>query len=152
MLLCIQLLSHVWLFVTPWTPVHQPPPWQEYQSRLPFPPSGNLPDPEIESMSLVSTALEGKFFTTVPPRKSCCCNWSRLIVSKTEGNLERLGLGTGRNGEGLLMYIRLTLGWLKWSRIGYGNRYTTWRCNKHWMGDFIWLSCMWYELNLKKTI
>ena len=30
---------------------------------------GNLPDPEIEPMSLVSPALAGRFFTTVPPGK-----------------------------------------------------------------------------------
>ena len=40
---------------------------QEYWSRLPFPTSGDLPDPEIEPMSLVSPALAGGFWTTEPP-------------------------------------------------------------------------------------
>ena len=39
---------------------------QEYWSRLPFLTSGDLPDPEIEPMSLVSPALAGGFFTTGP--------------------------------------------------------------------------------------
>ena len=36
---------------------------QEYWSGLPWPPSGNLPDPGIELMSLASPALAGGFFT-----------------------------------------------------------------------------------------
>ena len=41
---------------------------QEYWSGLPFPTSGHLPNPGIESVSLVS-ALAGGFFTTAPPGK-----------------------------------------------------------------------------------
>ena len=37
---------------------------QEYWSRLPFPPPGDLPDPGIE---LASLALAGTFLTTEPP-------------------------------------------------------------------------------------
>ena len=37
---------------------------QEYWSGLPCPPPGDLPDPEIEPMSLTSLALAGGFFTT----------------------------------------------------------------------------------------
>ena len=41
-------LSHVWLFVTPWTVAHQAPPSmgfsrQKYWSGLPFPPPGMFP-------------------------------------------------------------------------------------------------------------
>ena len=42
---------------------------QEYWSGLPFPPPGDLPDPGIKPMSLASTTLAGKFFTTEPPGK-----------------------------------------------------------------------------------
>ena len=64
-----KLLSHVWLFVTPWTVAHQAPlsmgfPRQEYWSEFPFPPPEDLPDPRIEPKSLISTALRGRFFTT----------------------------------------------------------------------------------------
>ena len=38
-------------------------PRQEYWSGLPFPSPGDLPDPEIEPMSLMSPALAGRFFT-----------------------------------------------------------------------------------------
>ena len=41
-------------------------PRQEYQSGLPFPSPGDLPDPGIKPES---TALAGRFFTTEPPRK-----------------------------------------------------------------------------------
>ena len=37
---------------------------QEYLSGLPFPPPGDFPDPGIESASLTSPALAGRFFTT----------------------------------------------------------------------------------------
>ena len=39
-------------------------PRQEYWSRLPFPPPGDLPNPGIEC---TSPALAGRFFTTEPP-------------------------------------------------------------------------------------
>ena len=41
-------------------------PRQEYWSGLPVPTQGDFPDPEIEPASLVSSALAGRFFTTVP--------------------------------------------------------------------------------------
>ena len=58
-------------FVTPGTVVHQAPlsmgfPRQEYWSGLPFPSSGDLPDPRIEP---ISPALAGGFFNTEPPGK-----------------------------------------------------------------------------------
>ena len=56
--------------VTPWTVVYQAPlsigfSGQEYWTGLPFPPPGDLPDPEAEP---VSPALAGVFFTTISPR------------------------------------------------------------------------------------
>ena len=42
---------------------------QEYWSGLPFPTPGARPDPGIKPVSLVSPALAGGFFTTVPPGK-----------------------------------------------------------------------------------
>ena len=40
---------------------------QEYWSRLPSPTPGDLPNPGIKPISLVSPAQAGRFFTTVPP-------------------------------------------------------------------------------------
>ena len=37
---------------------------QEYWSGFPCPPPGDLPDPGIEPVSLMSPALAGRFFTT----------------------------------------------------------------------------------------
>ena len=42
-------------------------PRQEYWSGLPFPLPEGLPDPGIEPLSRVSSALAGRFFTTEPP-------------------------------------------------------------------------------------
>ena len=43
--------------------------WQEYWSGLPFLLPGDLPNPGIESVSPVSPALAGGFFTTEAPGK-----------------------------------------------------------------------------------
>ena len=53
---------------------------QEYCSRLPFPPPGHLPDPGIESASLVSPKLAGRFFTT----------WEALLLVAYAGKIEKL--------------------------------------------------------------
>ena len=42
---------------------------QEYWSGLLHTPPGDLPDPGMEPVSLMSPALAGGFFTTVPPGK-----------------------------------------------------------------------------------
>ena len=61
--------SHICLFVNLWIVVHQASlsmgfSRQEYWSGLPCLPSGHLPDPGIESASLMSPALADEFFTT----------------------------------------------------------------------------------------
>ena len=71
-----QVLTHVQLFVTPWTVAHQTPLSmrffrQGYWSGLPFPsPEGDLPHGGIEPVSPASPALADGLFTTEPPRKS----------------------------------------------------------------------------------
>ena len=62
-------LSCVQLFATPWTIAWQASLSmeffrQEYWRGLACPSPGNLPNPEIEPMSLASPALAGRFFTT----------------------------------------------------------------------------------------
>ena len=42
-------------------------PRQEYWNGLPFSPLGDLPNPGIESTSLASPAIAGRFFAAVPP-------------------------------------------------------------------------------------
>ena len=63
---CVQL----WVFVTPWTAVHQAPlsmgfSSQEYWRALPFPPPGDLPNSGIEPMSPASPTLADQIS---PPR------------------------------------------------------------------------------------
>ena len=45
---------------------------QQYWRGLPFSPPGDLPDPGIESTSLVSPALAGRFFATALSGKPSC--------------------------------------------------------------------------------
>ena len=73
-------LSRVQLFATPWTVARQAPlsrrfSRQEYWSRLPFPPPGDLPHPGIE---LASPALAGRFLTIEPPGKPLICMYSYM--------------------------------------------------------------------------
>ena len=71
----LSCFSCVGFFVTQWAVACQAPlsmefSRQEYLSGLPFPFPGDLPDPGIEPMSLVSLALAGRFFTTRTSGKS----------------------------------------------------------------------------------
>ena len=68
LLLLLSRFSPVQLFVTLCTAYHQAPlsmgfSRQEYWSGLLCLPPGDLPDPGIEPMSLMSLALAGRFFT-----------------------------------------------------------------------------------------
>ena len=73
-----QSLSSIWFYVNIWTGACQAPlsfefSRQEYRNGLPFPGSGDLPNPGIKPVSLVSSALAGGFFTTVPPGNPHMC-------------------------------------------------------------------------------
>ena len=68
------MLSHVQLFVTPWTVAYQALlsmgfSRQEYWTGFPFSIPGDLPDPGIKPECPASPALAG-FFITEPPGKS----------------------------------------------------------------------------------
>ena len=67
----VKLLGRVQLFVTLWTVAHQAPlsmgiSRQGYWSGLPFPPSGDLPDPGIKPTSPI---LQADFLPSVAPGK-----------------------------------------------------------------------------------
>ena len=67
-LCCVQLVNCVRLFAAPQTVARQAPlsmgfSRQEYRSGVPRSLPGDLPDPGIEPVSLVSPALAGEFFT-----------------------------------------------------------------------------------------
>ena len=69
-----QRVRHNWATELNWTVAHQVPlsmgfPKQEYRSGFPRSPPGDLPDPGIEPVSLMSPALIGRFFTTSASRK-----------------------------------------------------------------------------------
>ena len=69
----VKSLSHVWLFVTPWTVAYQAPPSmgfsrQQYRSGLLFPSPGHLPDSGIEHGS---PAFQADPLTSEPPGKPC---------------------------------------------------------------------------------
>ena len=78
------MLSHfssAWLFVTLWTEAHQAPFFmgfsrQEFWNGLPCPPPGDLPNPEIELVCLMSPALAVVDILNFPlfiPRSSAAC-------------------------------------------------------------------------------
>ena len=87
-----QLLSHVQLFVTPWTVVHQTPPFmgfsrQEHWSGLPFPSPGDLLNPGIEPRSLV---LQVDSLLSEPPGKPITLASINLSISLLVSNTEAL--------------------------------------------------------------
>ena len=91
-----RVLSHIRarLFETPWTVASQAPLSvgffrQECWSGLPCPPLEDLPDPEIEPMSLESPALAGRFFTT-------SATWEAHTVTHLLSNCV---LGSGYKGR-----------------------------------------------------
>ena len=72
---CACVLNCIWLFTTFWTVAHQASlsmgfPIQEYWSGLPFPPSRDLPNPEIKPLSPVHWAT-GE--AQSPVYQLCCC-------------------------------------------------------------------------------
>ena len=96
----LSCLSHMRLLETPWTAARQAPlsmgfSRQEYWSRLPFPSSGDLPNPGIEPMSLASPARAGRFFTT-------SATWEALYLQSLSGvyssNRHRLQLILEQHG------------------------------------------------------
>ena len=92
-----QLLSPVWLFVTPWTIAHQAPltmgfSRQEYWSGLPFPPPGYLPNLGIQLTSPASPELAGIFFTTSIPLEKAMAPHSSVLAQRIPGTGEPGGL------------------------------------------------------------
>ena len=94
MLCVLSCFSHVQLFATPWTVACQAPlsmafSRQEYWSRSPCPPPGDLPNPGMEPVSLMSPALpHWLFFTTSTTWEACAGittveNWLFLIKLNT---------------------------------------------------------------------
>ena len=65
---CVRLLATLWT-VDCQAPLSMEFSWQEYWSGLPLHTPGNLPNPGIKPMSLVSPALAGRFFIIEPTGK-----------------------------------------------------------------------------------
>ena len=81
------VLSHVWLFGTPWTVAPQAP-WpmefsrQKYWSEESFPSSGYLPDPGIKLRSLCLLHWQADSLQVVQPRSPCQrCNLEQMLHS-----------------------------------------------------------------------
>ena len=73
--LCAYSVSHIQLFVTPWTVAHQAPLFvgfsrQANWSGLPFPTPQDFANPGIKLTSLESPALAGRCFVTSATREA----------------------------------------------------------------------------------
>jgi len=85
---CVCVLSRfsvVRLSAALWTAARQAPlsvgfSRQEYWSGLPWPPPGDLSNPGIDSMFLMSPALAGGFFTTSTTWEAQACTTSSLSI------------------------------------------------------------------------
>ena len=81
------MLSHIQLFVTPWTvacwtPLSMGFPRQEYWSGLPFPSPGDLPS---RGTKIVYPASSRRFFTAEPSRKPVESLASGLQLTDQDG-------------------------------------------------------------------
>ena len=65
---CVQLFATAWT-IAPQAPLSVGFSRQEYGSGLPSPPSGDLPNPGIKPVSLMSPALAGSPLSLAPPGK-----------------------------------------------------------------------------------
>ena len=86
----VQCFSHTLFFATPWTITHQTSPSMGFSRQkcwngLPFPSSGDLPDPGLQSASPASPALQVYSLRLSRQRSTfphCCCSvtqsWSTL--------------------------------------------------------------------------
>ena len=79
------MLSHIQLFAAAWAVACQAPlsmgfSKQEYWSRLPCPPPGDLSDPGIKPTSLTSPTWAGRFFTTSTTREALMCIYTHINI------------------------------------------------------------------------
>ena len=99
-----------WFFAIPCTVAHQAPlptgfPRQNNWSGLPFPPPGDLSNPEIKPKSL---ALAGGFFTTEPPGK-LLSQFSRVWLSAFAWTAARQASLSITNSRSLLKLMSIAL-------------------------------------------
>ena len=84
---------------------------KEYWSGLPFPSSGDLPDSRIESASLMSPAMAGRFFTTAPPGKPIRTLLYHFIGGKLRHRMTRKHAQIHRPKQ-IIFWVRFSI-WLK---------------------------------------
>ena len=95
----VQSLSRGQLFVTPWTVARRAPlsmgfSRQKYWSGLPWPPSGDLPNPGIEPRS---PALQADSLPSEPPGKPTCT--LEVLDSGTAGMVKSRGRSSTKSGD-----------------------------------------------------
>ena len=71
---CVRLCATQWT-IAPQAPLSMGFSRQDYWSGLPCPPPGNLPDPGIKPISLMSPASAGRFFNTILGKRQKYKKW-----------------------------------------------------------------------------
>ena len=109
----VKSLSHVWLFVTPWTVAYQAPPSmgfsrQECWSGLPFPSPGDLPDQGIEPGS---PTLQADALPSEPPEKHTFSLWKLTFKKKSTSTILLRGLTEHRADGWKLLDVRFLFQW-----------------------------------------
>ena len=107
------MLSHTVMsnsFATLWTLAYQAPlsmrfSRHEYWRRLPYPPSGPLPDPQAKPISLISPTLAGRFFTTSATWETK--TWSSVQFSSITQSCPTLCDSMNHSTPGLPVYHQL---------------------------------------------
>ena len=82
----------------------------KYWSWLPFPTPEDLSDPRIESRSLESPALAGRFFITIPPEKPIISTGLKKQIKLSPKNIMVISRGLGElwcfcGGDSLVCFL-----------------------------------------------
>ena len=108
---------------------------QEYWSGLPCPPPGDLPNPRIEPMSLMSHALASRFFTTRTTRETTCGPRPILFLLQPQfalgkGRIQHKEIFKGSSIFGIFYFVFFS--WLlrpgPWKPTLWAGSYFYWVC------------------------
>ena len=110
---------------------------QEHWSRLPCPPPGDLPNPRIEPMSLLSPALAGRFFTPRATWEAACGPRPTLFLLQPQ-----FALGKGRIQHKEIFKVSLVFGIFYFVFFSWLLRPGPWKEGAPWASSyFYWVCC-----------
>ena len=130
----------------------------KYWSWLPFPTPEDLPDPRIESRSLESPALAGRFFTTAPPEKPIISTGLKKQIKLSPKNTTVISRGLGElwffwGGDSLVYFLWNTSPNCAFKRSKQTNKKKSHRCcfeKIKWKSEETYISLLMFSVLCSK--